>query len=44
MSFEQEGGKIKKRLILLPGSLSDGPKETSKAVEIMKRNGLLINN
>lgn len=33
--FENEKGKIKKRLILLPGSLSNGTEETKKALEIM---------
>lgn len=34
--FEDEKGKLKTRLILLPGSLNDGEKETEKALEIMK--------
>lgn len=34
--FEDENGKIKTRLILLPGSLNDGENETKKALEIMK--------
>lgn len=34
--FEDEKGKIKTRLILLPGSLNDGENETKKALEIMK--------
>ncbi len=34
--FEDENGKLKKRLILLPGSLNDGQNEAEKAVEIMK--------
>jgi len=33
--FEDESGKIKKRLIMLPGSLFDGQKETEKALQIM---------
>ena len=33
--FENEARKIKQRLILLPGSLSDGENETQKALEIM---------
>ncbi|EDM44786.1 phosphoribosylaminoimidazole-succinocarboxamide synthase [unidentified eubacterium SCB49] len=40
--FEQEDGKEKTRLIMLPGSLSDGPKETIKAVDIMRGNGFLV--
>lgn len=39
--FENERGKLKTRLILLPGSLNDGEKETAKAFEIMKGEGLL---
>lgn len=34
--FEDENGKVKTRLILLPGSLNDGENETKKALEIMK--------
>lgn len=34
--FEDEKGKIKKRMIMLPGSLNDGENETKKALEIMK--------
>lgn len=33
--FEDEQGKIKKRLIMLPGSLTDGQSETEKAIKIM---------
>ncbi len=39
--FEDENGKIKKRIIMLPGSLSNGKVETEKALEIMKQEGLL---
>ena len=39
--FEDDNGKIKKRLIMLPGSLTDGQNETEKAVEIMKTDNLL---
>ena len=39
--FEDDNGKIKKRLIMLPGSLTDGQNETEKAVEIMKTENLL---
>lgn len=39
--FEDESGKIKKRLIMLPGSINDGQNETQKAVEIMKEEQLL---
>ena len=40
--FEDENGKIKKRLIMLPGSLSNGSDETQKAVQIMKEERLLF--
>jgi hypothetical protein len=36
-----ENGKIKRRLILLPGSLSGGQDETPKAVQIMTEEKLL---
>lgn len=39
--FEDESGKIKKRLIMLPGSMTDGQKETEKAVEILRLEQLL---
>lgn len=39
--FTNEKGKSKKRLILLPGSLSNGEDATQKAVKIMKEEGLL---
>ncbi|MBX7242096.1 MAG: phosphoribosylaminoimidazolesuccinocarboxamide synthase [Bacteroidia bacterium] len=39
--FEDEQGKIKKRLIMLPGSLSDGQGETEKAIKIMTDEKLL---
>jgi hypothetical protein len=39
--FEDERGKLKKRLIMLPGSLTGGPKETEKAVKIMTEAGLI---
>lgn len=38
--FEDEKGKIKTRLIMLPGSLNDGENETKKALEIMKNEKL----
>lgn len=41
VDFEQNVGKIKSRLIMLPGSLNDGTNETEKAVGIMKNAGLL---
>ncbi len=39
--FEDENGKIRKRLIMLPGSLTDGQNETEIAVKIMKDEHLL---
>jgi len=33
--FDNGYGKIKKRIIMLPGSLSDGKNETEKAIKIM---------
>jgi len=39
--FKNENGKLKKRLIMLPGSLSSGDKHTVTALEIMKDAGLL---
>lgn len=39
--FEDENGRLKKRLILLPGSLSNGAIETTKALEIMKNEHLI---
>jgi hypothetical protein len=39
--FEDENGKIKKRLIMLPGSLTDGQNETEKALKIMKDEKIL---
>lgn len=39
--FEDEDGQIKKRLIMLPGSLNNGANETKKAIEIMSSENLL---
>jgi len=39
--FEDKNGKIKKRLIMLPGSLKDGQNETEKATKIMTEEKLL---
>lgn len=41
--FEDEQGKIKKRLIMLPGSLTDGQNETEKAIKIMASEKLIKN-
>lgn len=39
--FENEEGKIKKRLIILPASLSKGDKEANKALTLFKSEGYL---
>ena len=39
--FENEKHQIKKRLIMLPGSMNNGANETIKALEIMKEEELL---
>ncbi len=39
--FQDEKGNIKKRLIMLPGSMTNGHNETEKAVKIMKEEKLL---
>ena len=41
IKFEDENGKLKSRLIMLPGSLNDGKNETEKALEIMKAEKLI---
>ena len=41
VDFEQIDGKIKSRLIMLPGSMNNGTDETEKAIEIMKSEGLI---
>ncbi|MEP6584471.1 MAG: hypothetical protein ABJA90_09390 [Ginsengibacter sp.] len=41
--FEDENGKTKKRLIMLPGSMTDGQNETAKAIKIMTRENLITN-
>lgn len=41
--FEDEQGKIKKRLIMLPGSLTGGQNETEKAIRIMTDEKLISN-
>jgi hypothetical protein len=40
--FEDKHGRIKKRLIMLPGSFQGGQQETKKAEEIMREERLLI--
>jgi hypothetical protein len=39
--FEDDNAKIKKRLIMLPGSMTDGQNETEKAIKIMTEEKLL---
>lgn len=39
--FENSEGKIKKRLIMLPGSLTGGNNETEKALRIMREEDLV---
>lgn len=39
--FQDDNGKIKRRLILLPGSLNNGNNETEKAIQIMKEENLI---
>jgi len=39
--FKDEKGKIKKRIIMLPGSMKNGTNETEKAIKIMKEENLL---
>jgi hypothetical protein len=39
--FFEDDSRIKKRLIMLPGSLSNGNAETQKALKIMRGEGLL---
>ena len=40
--FEDDKGKIKKRLIMLPGSLADDQNETEKALKIMTDEKIII--
>jgi len=42
VNFLNEEDKIKKRLIMLPSSLSNGKVETEKAIQIMKEENLLV--
>ena len=39
--FVDDKGKLKKRLIMLPGSLTDGQSETEKAVKLMTEEKLI---
>ncbi|WP_276978419.1 phosphoribosylaminoimidazolesuccinocarboxamide synthase [Flavobacterium filum] len=41
--FEDEQSKLRKRIIMLPGSLTDGQSETEKAVKIMTDEKLITN-
>ena len=40
--FEDYNGKLKKRIIMLPGSLTDGENETEKAIRIMNEEKIII--
>lgn len=44
IQYTATNGKTRKRLIMLPGSLSNGTEATKKAVEIMKDEGYLMGN
>lgn len=39
--FENDKGNVRKQLILLPGSLTDGANETEKAIRIMSEENLI---
>lgn len=39
--FKDENGKLKKRLIILPGSLNDGQNETEKALKMMENEKII---
>ena len=41
--FEDTNGKLKKRLIILPGTLENGKEEEEKAVKIMIEEKLILN-
>lgn len=41
--FEDEKGKIKKRIIILPGSLTNGQNEIEKALRIMSEEKIITN-
>ncbi len=41
--FKDEQGKLKKRLIMLPGSLTNGQNETKKALKIMVEEKIITN-
>lgn len=41
--FEDENGKLKKRLIMLPGSLTDGQNETNRAFQILLDEKIITN-
>ena len=42
VAFVDANGKVKQRLIMLPGMLADGSDETQKALTIMKEENLLF--
>lgn len=39
--FKDEKGKVKRRLIVLPGTKQNGKEETEKALALMKKEGLI---
>lgn len=41
VNFVNDKGKLKKRLIMLPGSLSGGENETDKALTMMREEGFV---
>ena len=41
VAFNDDKKKLKKRLIMLPGSLNDGKNETEKALQIMRSEGMI---
>lgn len=41
ITFENDKGKLKRRLIMLPGSLTGGETATEEAITMMKEEGLL---
>jgi len=42
--FEDENGKIKRRMIMLPGSMTGGQEATEQAIKIMTDEKLMTNN
>jgi hypothetical protein len=42
ISFEDHSGKLKKRLLILPGMLNNGPQHTESALTILRSEGLIV--